>query len=108
MKKALIIFAWLSIIGSVGDGLITLYTGYLWISDSGVDLWISVENLIRNHISLLYWVKKLAYYVMPSNIVVWIFELPALIYFPVRVVSSILIGWWLLKIAAKMPNKNSG
>jgi hypothetical protein len=107
MKKALIIFAWISILGSIGDGLIALYGGYLVALDSSVNLWISVETLIRNHIGFLYWVKKIAYYVMPGNIVIWLFELPALIYFPIRVVSSILIGCWVLKIAAKMPDKNS-
>jgi hypothetical protein len=108
MKKALIIFAWVSILGSIGDGLIALYGGYLVIFDIGVNLSISVENLIRNHIGFLYWVKKIAYYVMPSNIVSWLFGLPALIYFPTRVLSSILIGWWVLKIASKMPDKNHG
>ncbi|MFQ3244863.1 MAG: hypothetical protein ACI9SP_001499 [Arenicella sp.] len=106
MKKALIIFAWVSILGSIGDGLIALYGGYLVTFDIGVNLSISVENFIRNHIGFLYWVKKVAHYVMPTNIVSWLFGLPALIYFPIRVVSSILIGWWVLRIAAKMPDKN--
>jgi len=108
MKKALIIFAWISIFGSIGDGLIALYSGYLVIFDTGVNLSISVENLIRNHMGFLYWVKKIAYYVMPSNIVNWLFGLPALVYFPIRVLSSILIGCWLLNITAKMPDKNRG
>ena len=108
MKKGLIIFAWVSIIGSVGDGLIALYGGYLVIFDTSVNLSISVENLIRNHISFLYWVKQIAYYVITSNIVGWLFTLPALIYFPIRVASSILVGWWVLRIAAKMPEKNRG
>lgn len=108
MKKGLIIFAWVSILGSVGDGLIALYAAYLAAFDLGVSLSISVENLIRDHINFLYWVKKIAYYVMPSNIVTWLFALPALIYFPIRVVTSIFIGWWVLKIAAKMPDKNRG
>lgn len=105
MKKALIIFAWVSIFGSIGDGLIAFYGGYLVIFDAAVSLSISVENLIRDHIGFLYWVKQVAFYVMPSNIVSWLFALPALIYFPIRVFTSILIGLWILKIAANMPDR---
>lgn len=105
MKKALIIFAWISIIGSIGDGAIAVYGGYLVLFNSVVESGISVEELIKDHIRFLYWVKQVAYYVMPAGVVVWLFNLPALIYFPVRVITSVFIGWWVLGIAAKMPPK---
>ena len=103
MKKGLIVFAWISILGSFGDGLIAIYASGLALFDATVEIEISVESLIKNHIGFLYWVKKIAIYVMPSNVVTWLFELPALIYFPIRVISSVLIGWWVLRIAKKMP-----
>ncbi|MCM2679337.1 hypothetical protein [Echinimonas agarilytica] len=103
MKKGLIIFAWISILGSVGDAFIALYGGFLVAFVPSVELNISVEQLIKNHIYPLYWVKQVAIYVLPSTVVVWLFELPALVYFPVRVVSSIFIGWWVLRIANKIP-----
>lgn len=103
MKKALIIFAWVSIVGSFGDGLIALYCFYLALFDTAVGFGIGVEDLIRNHISFLLWVKEIAYYVLPSEIAHWIFSLPALVYFPIRVFSSLVIGWWILRIAEKIP-----
>ena len=103
MKKALIIFAWVSIVGSLGDGLIALYGFYLTQSNPIVSMGISVEELIRNHISFLLWVKEIAYYVLPTGVASWVFSLPAFVYFPIRVFSSVIIGWWALKIAAKIP-----
>lgn len=103
LKKALIIFAWVSIFGSIGDGLITLYGGYLVLFDPLVQVGITVEHLISDHIDFLYWIKQVAYLVLPSRVVNWLFELPALVYFPLRVISSLLIGWWILKLASKMP-----
>ncbi|MDO6776311.1 MULTISPECIES: hypothetical protein [unclassified Shewanella] len=102
MKKGLIIFAWISIIGSIGDGLIAIYGSYLILLDSTVGIGISVESLIKSHIGFLYWVKQVAIYVMPPNVVTWLFGLPALVYFPIRVISSVLIGWWVLRIAKNM------
>jgi len=102
MKTALLIFAWASLIGSIGDGLIALYGGYLILSSNAVELTITVEELIKNHIAFLYWVKQIAYYVLPEPVVSWIFSLAAMFYFPARVIISIVVGLWVLRLAHKM------
>jgi hypothetical protein len=102
VKKGLIIFAWISIVGSVGDGLIGLYGLIVLISDPSVTVAITVEELIKNYISFLYWVKSIAYYVLPENVVAWIFAIPAFIYFPMRVISSVVVGYYVLKLADRM------
>ncbi|MBX2846977.1 MAG: hypothetical protein KTR16_01555 [Acidiferrobacterales bacterium] len=103
IKKALIVVAWVSIVGSLGDLLITIYCCFLVVFETAVEVGISVELLIKNYLSFLYWIKNVAYYVLPESLVVWLFELAALIYFPIRVVTSLLIGWWLLWLAKRVP-----
>ena len=102
IKKGLIIFAWVSIIGSFGDGFIGLYGLILVFVDPVVTFTISVEELIKDHINFLYWVKNIAYLVLPKNVVAWVFSMPALVYFPARVITSLFIGYYVLKFARRM------
>ena len=102
MRKFLLILGWSSIVGSFGDGSLWFYA--LWIigSSGWNELGMSVDDFLRQYVEIIYWVKQVAYYVMPHGFVTWLFGLPALIYFPVRIVISIIIGWWALSKAAKM------
>jgi len=47
-------------------------------------------------------VKQVAFYVMPQSFANWLFGIPAVIYFPVRILMSLIIGWWALKKAAQL------
>ena len=106
MRRFFLVFGWASLVGSVGDSIVGLYG--LWVV--GADGWsepgLSVDTLLRDHISFLYWVKQVAYVVLPKALVTWTFALPALLYFPIRVVVSTLLGWWALNKARQYPDKN--
>lgn len=51
--------------------------------------------------------KDVARYVLPASVVTWVFNLPALVYFPVRVVMGCVIGWWVLAKAKSMGSSKS-
>lgn len=111
MRRFLLVFGWLSVAGSVGDGLIAVYA--LWIVGAGgwINLGIEVGPLLEQHLPVLLWVKDVARFVLPSGVVSWVFALPALIYFPVRVVTGCVVGWWALAAANRMcsgESKDSG
>ena len=107
MRRFLLIFGWLSVIGSIGDGIISLYA--LWVVGSGgwANPGIQVGPLLEQHLPALYWVKDVARYVLPASVVTWVFNLPALVYFPVRVVMGCVIGWWVLAKAKSMGSSKS-
>jgi hypothetical protein len=107
MRRFLLIFGLLSVIGSVGDGLISLYA--LWVVGSGgwADPGIQVGPLLEQYLPALYRVKDVARYVLPASVVTWVFNLPALVYFPVRVVMGCVIGWWVLAKAKSMSSSKS-
>ena len=96
MIRALLIVGWLSIIGSVGDGAILAYAALQGVADQ------SVEVVLRDHLPFLYWVKALAAAVMPVGVVAWLFALPAVVYFPARILLSLVIGWAALAGARRL------
>ena len=101
MRTFLLIIGWLLVIGSVVDGLITAFV--LWLINEGAaDFWISVDAHLRDHMSFIYWVKDIAYFVLPHPVVDWLFDLPAMIVFPARVVLSGIIGAWVFAVARRM------
>ena len=101
LRTALLIFGWTSLIGSIADELLLGFS--LWLVITAVEpLSLSINQLLQQHLYFIYWIKQVAYYVLPNDVVVWLFNLPALWYFPIRIVVSIVIGWWALAVAAKM------
>ncbi|MEM9421539.1 MAG: hypothetical protein AAF986_03380 [Pseudomonadota bacterium] len=97
MKRFLIILAWSSLVGAVADGAITLYAAWEIITTENIGVDLSVDEHLRTHLSFLYWVKDVAYRLLPENIVGWLFGLPALIYFPFRIMTNMLLSWWILR-----------
>jgi hypothetical protein len=102
MRSFLIFIGWASLVGSVLDSAITLFT--LWIiADGGwTEPGISVETLLRVYFPFIYWVKQIAFLLLPDDFVAWIFSIPALIMFPARAILSTLIGAWALSAARRM------
>jgi len=105
MRTLLLTLGWSSVIGSFGDGALGLYA--LWINfiNDWVLLSISVDEFLKSYVQLIYWVKQVAFYVLPDTVVFWLFNLPALLYFPIRIIMSVAIGWWALSKASELSTK---
>jgi hypothetical protein len=96
---------WAGIIGSALDALIALYALWVIIGESAQGWGLSLDVLFRDYISWLFWVKQLGYIFLPAPFIEWIFGLPALIFFSVRVVASGIIGGWAFNKASKLALK---
>lgn len=102
----LLFIDWSSVIGSFGDGALGLYALWVAAASNWAELSISLDTFLKQYVAFIYWVKQVAYYVMPKDFATWLFSLPALAYFPVRILMSIVIGWWALKKAAQLAPSN--
>lgn len=101
-RSLLLAFGWASVIGSAFDGAIALYA-LLVVGMGEAGIGISVDLFLRNFLAILYWIKELARLVLPETVVAWIFALPALVYFPARVVLGIALGAWAFAAARRRP-----
>ncbi len=101
MRLFLLIIAWASVAGSVFDGLIAGWLVFLGAAGEA-PYGISVEAHLRDHFGIIYWVKDLALLILPDGFVVWLFALPALVYFPVRVAMGVVIGGLAFSAARRM------
>tara|TARA_B110001450_G_scaffold12812_1_gene12173 strand:- start:1561 stop:1890 length:330 start_codon:yes stop_codon:yes gene_type:complete len=107
MRKFLLILGWSSVVGSFGDGALGLYAVWINFINDWALLNITIDDFLKSYVQLIYWVKQVAFYVLPESIVLWLFNLPALLYFPVRIIMSVIIGWWALSKAAQLANKKA-
>ena len=105
MRIFLLILGWSSVIGSFADGVLGLYAVWLNFINDWALLTISIDDFLKNYVQIIYWVKQIAFYILPESIVLWLFDLPALWYFPVRILMSVIIGWWALSKASQLSNK---
>lgn len=91
MRAFLLFIGWASIVGSVADGAILVWV--LALAVAGAVEWsVTVDAFLQTNMQPLYWVKQLAFYVLPQDVVVWLFALPAVVYFPSRILLSGVIG----------------
>lgn len=105
MRAFLLFIGWSSMIGSIFDSALAIYALWINLAADWQLLAITVDAFLKEYVGFIYWVKQIAYFVMPEKIVAWLFSLPALAYFPIRVITSIWIGWWALA-KAKQLKKN--
>jgi hypothetical protein len=96
----LLVLGWAGYVGGAIDVVITSVA--LWAALAEHQWLISVDVVLREYIAWLFWVKQLAYHVLPDSFVGRIFGLPALVLFPVRVVVSTLIGMWAFGAANRL------
>ncbi|MBA6416348.1 hypothetical protein H4J50_10010 [Colwellia sp. 6M3] len=107
MRIFLLILGWSSVVGSFGDGALGLYLLWLNYLNEWSLLSISINDFLKEYVQIIYWVKQVAFYVLPEGVVLWLFNLPALLYFPIRIIISIFIGWWALSKAAQLSNQTA-
>lgn len=69
---------------------------------------ITVEQHLAAHLPWLMFVREIGHAVLPARLVDWIFGLPALAYFPARVVISTVLGIWAMRAAPRMGARTSG
>lgn len=102
LRLILIFLAWSGVIGGLIDGLITLYAAWEIAKDTNIGVRVTVETHISMHLPFLYFLKELGYALAPNALIDWIFALPALLYFPFRVLVNLLFGWIMLKWANRL------
>ncbi len=101
MRILLLIIGWGSLIGSIGESIILLHA--LWLMVAGAADWgMTAEFHIKHHLSFFYFLVEIAYALFPDDMVRWFLNLPVLIFYPVRIVASIIIGSWALRVAKRM------
>jgi hypothetical protein len=104
-RKLWLLLGWSSLLGNLGDGTLALCTGAVVFLNPAVDLDVTVEAFLKDHVTWLYWVKAVATSLLPQPAVTWLFELPALVYFPTRVVMGTLVGWWAFRQAKDLASE---
>ncbi len=101
MRSVIRILAW----SGVGGGLIDLgifCSALWWIFGTGeAAAGLTVDAHLRDHLGFLYWIKDFAYYLLDDGFVDWLFGLPALAYFPFRIVVNFAIGAWMFSLLRK-------
>lgn len=102
MRGVLLFFGWASFVGSIVDGAIAVFALWIIVSASEPLFAMTVDQHLREHLHFIYWVKQVGYFVLPDGFVNWLFALPALVAFPVRVVASAALGGWALSVAKRM------
>ncbi|NNU15812.1 hypothetical protein HK107_05695 [Parvularcula sp. ZS-1/3] len=101
LRPSLLGFGWASFVGSVADALILSH--HLILSVSGESaMMASVRDHILDHLPFLAWLIPLAQWILPEGWADWLFALPAVGYFPVRILFSIVTGTLALRWAARI------
>lgn len=101
MRRALWVFGWLSIIGSVADAAILAHHLIL-VGGGSAELMASVWDHIADHLPFLTWLRPMAVFLLPAGWADWLFALPAIGYFPVRILFSIITGSYALGWARRL------
>jgi hypothetical protein len=106
MKRFLIILAWSGLLGAIADGTITAYAAWEVATTKGMGVNLTVDEHLRTHLHFLYWLKDVAYFLAPDRFVDWLFGLPALAYFPFRILLNLIFGWWMLRWARRLEKRS--
>lgn len=107
MRGFLTAFGWLSVAGSILDAAITLLLVH-FVAIGAAPASMTVDDHIREHLPFLYWARDVADVVLPQPFVLWLFGLAALVFFPARLVVSIVLGGWALAAARRLNSTARG
>ena len=101
MRTTLFTIGYLSWFGSLFDSGLVAYHLYLFATGE-MELTASLYTFFHEHLTWLLWVKDIAYAILPHDFVDWVFALPNLVYFPIRIIISMMAGSYCLKWARGM------
>ena len=94
----------MSLFGSAAETVILFHA--LWLMVAGQAAWgITGLAYITTHLSFFYWVIDLAYAVFPDGFVSYLLTWPVVLFYPVRIVVSILIGIWAFRKARMLKDQ---
>ena len=97
----LLILGWESLIGSIIESVVLLHA--VWLIIFGQSEWdMTVQAHLYEHLQIFTWLVKLAYALFPDDVVSHFLSWPVLVFYPVRVTASVLIGGWALSTAKRM------
>jgi len=102
MRRTILFLAWSGVVGAVFDSAITIFALIEIALSPDVVLGMSVDQHLKDHLTFLYWIKDVAYVLLPDTFVDWLFDLPALAYFPSRIFVNAVMGYWMFRWATKM------
>ncbi|MCQ8183867.1 hypothetical protein [Parvularcula maris] len=106
LRWFLLVFGWASFVGSVTDGII-LAQHLVLVALGQAELMTSVGEHIRTHLPFLSWMFPFADLVLPEGWAPWIFGLPAVVYFPPRILFSVVTGGWALRAARRLGQRSA-
>ncbi len=86
------------------DAAITLFAAWEVATSEELGINLTVDEHLKTHLHFLYWLKDVAYFLAPDGFIDWLFNLPALAYFPVRILINLIFGWWMLLWARSLRN----
>ena len=102
MRRFLIFLACSGLLGAIADGAITAYAAWEIATTDGLGIDLTVDEHLKTHLHFLYWLKDVGYFLAPDSLIEWLFDLPALAYFPFRILINVLFGWWMLRWARSL------
>lgn len=102
MRKLLVVLAWSGVFGAIFDAAITAFAAWEVATTENMGIGLTVDQHLKNHLHFLYWIKDVAFFLAPNDFIDWLFDLPALLYFPFRILINLLFGWWMLRWARSL------
>lgn len=107
MRGFLLALGWSGFIGALLDAAIAAFALWLVFVAGLAEAGMSVDEHLRRHLAIFYWIKDLAFYLMPDGVVNWLFGLPALLWFPFRIAVNFAFGGWMFYLAGKAAGRKT-
>jgi hypothetical protein len=107
MRGLLIVLGWSGLVGALLDAAIAAFAFWLVFVAGLSEAGMSVDEHLRRHLIFFYWIKDLAYFIVPDRFVDGLFGLPALLWFPLRIVINSAFGAWMFYLAGRVARRKT-
>ncbi len=84
-------FGCVSVIGAAVDGVVAAALTLL-ITQGRATTAIRIDGHLADHFPHHYWIKDIADLALTERPALWVFALPVMVFFPVRIVLGLVIG----------------